>query len=123
MATDHLDYPRGRIAMDSGDLMDVSDVTYDRTNNATTVHTLRRGQAGTTLGKEETTVSFNVMVSANGLERDYLSMVKTGTVKQVRLKVIDATITVEGRYKDVGFDLPIDAPINQRLTFIGKTTD
>jgi hypothetical protein len=103
--------------------MDVTDVTFDLTNNVKQVHTLRRKGAGTVMGNEECTVSYNVAVSAEGLERDYVNMVKQGTVKQVRIKVPGLTLNIEGRYKDVGFDVPLDAEIKQRLTFIGKLTE
>lgn len=123
MPTDQLTYPRGRIALDTGDLLDVTNVKLDATNNSKQVHTLRRKGAGVTLGTEETTVTFDVAVSEEGLERDYLTMVKRGTIKQLRLKVPGTTINVEGIFKDVGFELPLDAEIKQNLTFIGKITD
>ena len=85
MATDQLTYPRGRIALDTGDLLDVTNVKLDATNNSKQVHTLRRKGAGVTLGTEETTITFGVAVSEEGLERDYLTMVKRGTIKQLRL--------------------------------------
>lgn len=121
MPSEHLSYPRGRIAMDSGDLMDVTDVTYDMVNNAKQVHTIRRRGAGTVMGNEETTVSFNVAISEEGEERDYFKAVQKGLVKQIKLKIPGRTISVEGRYTTVGLDIPLDAEIKERLTFIGKT--
>lgn len=123
MATEQLIYPRGRIALGTGDLLDVTNVKLDITNNSKQVHTLRRKGAGVTLGTEETTVTFDVAVSEEGFERDYLTMVKRGTIKQLRLKLAGATINVEGIFKDVGFELPLDSEIKQNLTFIGKITD
>lgn len=121
--TEQLIYPRGRIALDSGDLIDVTNVKLDTTNNAKQVHTLRRKGAGVTLGTHETTISFDVVVSEEGLERDYLSMVKRGTIKQLRIKVPGETINAEGVFKDLSFELPLDDAIKQSLTFIGKLTD
>lgn len=120
---EQLIYPRGRIALDSGDLIDVTNVKLDLTNNSKQIHTLRRKGAGFTLGVEETTITFDVVVSEDGPERDYLAMIKQGQVKQVRIKVPTLTLTVEGTFKDLSFELPIDDAIKQSLTFIGKLTD
>jgi len=121
--TEQVIYPRGRIALDSGDLVDVTNVKLDLTNNAKQVHTLRRPGAGYTIGTQETTVTFDVAVSEEGLERDYLKMVKTGQIKQLRIKVPGKTINVEGVFKTVGFELPLDAEIKQSLSFVGKMGD
>lgn len=121
--TDILTYPRARVALDNGDLVDVTNVKLDSTNNAKLVHTLRRSPAGVVLGNHETTVSMDVAVSEEGLEREYLDMVRTGTVKQVRLKVPGKTLTVEGKFSDFGIEGPVDAEIKTTLKFIGKLTD
>jgi hypothetical protein len=113
-------YPRGRIALGSGDLIDVTDVKIDLTNNAKQVHTLRRPGAGYTMGTQETTVTFNVAVSEEGPERDYVEMVQKGLIKQLRIKIPGKTINVEGVFKNVGFELPLDSEIKQSLTFVGK---
>jgi hypothetical protein len=122
-STEQVLYPRGRIALDTGDLIDVTDVKLDFTNNAKQVNTLRRPGAGYTIGNRETTVTFNVAVSEEGLERDYFLMAQRGLIKQLRLKVPGKTINVEGVFKDVGLELPLDAEIKQSLTFIGKMGD
>ena len=116
-------YPRGYIAMDSGDLIDVTDVKVSTTNNASQVHTLRQKGAGVTLGVEETTVTFNTVVSQEGSEADYFRMVKAGTIKQLRIKIPVETIIVNGVYQMEDLELPLDAPIKQSLTFIGRQED
>lgn len=116
-------YPRGRIALDSGDLVDVTNVKVSTTNNAKQVHTLRQPGAGVTMGNPETTITFDVAISEDGMERNYLEMVRKGTLKQIRIKVPGATINVEGVFKETGFELPLDSEIKQNLSFIGKITD
>jgi len=122
-STEQVIYPRGRIALDSGDLVDVTNVKVDFTNNAKQVHTLRRPGAGYTLGTQEVTVTYDAAISAEGFERDYFSMVKRGTIKQLRIKVPGKTINVEGVYKTAGLELPLDSEIKQSLTFVGKMGD
>jgi len=112
-------YPRGQIALGNGDLQDVTNVRVTHTNNAKQVHTIRRKGAGVTLGTEETTVSYDAVISEDGSERDYFESVKKGKVRQLRIKVPGETITVEGVYKSRDFELPIDDAIKLSLEFIG----
>jgi hypothetical protein len=116
-------YPRGRIALGSGDLVDVTNVKVNHTNNAKQVHTLNRSGAGVVKGNEETTVTYDAVVSEDGAERDYFSLVKTGGIVQLRVKVPGETITVDGAYKSRSFDLPLDAEVKLSLEFVGHTAD
>ena len=116
-------YPRGFIAMDSGDLIDVTNVKHDIVNNAKQVHTIRQTGAGVTLGVEETTISFDAVVSEDGPERDYLRFLKRGTLKQIRIKIPGETISINGIFTTRGMELPLDSEIKFSLTFIGKTED
>src|SRR3954471_18049568 len=120
MAAEQLLFPRGRIAMDSGDLADVTNVKIDLTNNAKQIHTIKQKGAGYTLGTEETTVSFDLVVFENGQERDWIGTCKKGTTKQVRLKLPGMTITINGTVKQVGIEMPLDDAIKQSISFIGK---
>ena len=123
MAAEQLLYPRGRIATDSGDLFDVTNVKIDLTNNAKQIHTIRQKGAGFTLGNEECTVSFDLVVSENGQERDWVGKLKKGTVTQLRLKVPGQTFTCNGAVKQVGIEMPLDDAIKQSVSFIGKMED
>lgn len=112
-------YPRGQIAYGSGNLVDVTNVKVTHTNNAKQVHTIAQKGAGITLGVEETTVSFDSVISEDGQERDYFSLVKTGRITQVRIKLPVETITVVGSYKTRDFELPLDDSIKLSLEFVG----
>ncbi|MFA5053357.1 MAG: hypothetical protein WC565_04825 [Parcubacteria group bacterium] len=116
-------FPRGWIAMGNGDLIQVTNVKIDHTNNAKQVHTIRRKGAGITLGVEETTVSFDAVVDEDGCERDYLKMLKQGQIKQLRVKVPGETLTISGTVSSLSKELPLDSEIKYSITFIGRTED
>lgn len=116
-------YPRGQIALGSGDLHDAVNIKVTHTNNAKQVHTIRQKGAGITLGTEETTVSFETVVSEDGPERDYFEAVKKGRIKQLRVKLPGETITVNGVFKSRDFELPLDDAIKLNLEFIGHMAD
>ncbi len=113
-------YPRGRITSGSGDLIDVTNIKVTTTNNAKQVHTIAQQKgAGITLGVEETTVSFDSVISEDGQERDYFTLVRTGVISQLRIKLPLETINVEGSYKTRDFELPLDDSIKLSMEFIG----
>ncbi len=116
-------YPRGRIALGGGDLVDVTNIKITTTNNAKQVHTIAQKGAGITLGVEETTVTYDSVISEDGQERDYFQLVKTGKIGQVRLKLPGETITVEGVYKSRDFEMPLDDSIKLSMEFIGHMVD
>ena len=116
-------YPRGFIAMENGDLIQVTNIKVDHVNNAKQVHTIRKKGAGIVFGVEETTVSFDSVVDEEGPERDYLGMLKNGELKQIRLKVPGDTISVNGAVSALSKELPLDDTIKFSITFIGNTED
>jgi hypothetical protein len=116
-------YPRGRIALGNGDLIDVTNVKVNTTNNSKQVHTIAQPGAGITKGVEETTVSYESVVSENGQERDYFQLIKTGKITQLRIKVPGETITVEGAYKSRDLELPLDDSIKLSMEFVGHMVD
>lgn len=123
MADTQLLYPRGAIALGSGDLIDVTNVKIDLANGAKQVHTIRQKGAGFTLGVEETTVTFDAVISDQGEERDYFDLLKKGRIRQIRLKIPGRTMTVNGTVSSIGVELPLDDAIKQNITFIGKLED
>lgn len=116
-------YPRGQIALGSGDLIDVTNVRITTTNNARQVHTIRQKGAGITLGVEETTVSFDSVISSDGQERDYFALVKAGSITQLRLKIPGETMTVQGAFRSRDFELPLDDAIKLSCEFVGHLVD
>lgn len=120
---DQLLYPRGQIALGSGDLVDVTNIKITHTNGATQVHTIRKAGAGISLGVEECTITYDAVISEDGQERDYFKAVKKGTILQLRVKIPGETMTVNGVYNSRDFELPLDAPIKLSLSFVGAMSD
>lgn len=120
---DQLIYPRGQIALGSGDLIDVTNIKVDHSNGAKQVHTIRQKGAGIALGLEECAVSYDAVVSEEGQERDYFSLVKKGTIVQLRIKIPGETMTINGSYSTRNFELPIDDAIKLALSFVGAMVD
>lgn len=123
MADEQPIYPRGRIALGSGDLIEVTNVKVTHTNNAKQVHTMARKGAGITFGVEETSITFDIVISENGPERAWARLVKRGTISQVRIKVPGETMTVNGAFQSRDFELPLDDAIKLTMTFIGAMAD
>lgn len=105
-------YPKARIAMGNGDLMQVTNLKVSTDNSAKTVPTLRRPMgAGFTLGEEKSSVTFDYVVDEDGAERDYIKSLRSGKVHQLRIKVPGETITVNGVIKKRDIDGDVDNPI------------
>lgn len=120
--SDMLYYPKGRIAIGSGDLLQVIDFSVEIKNSAKLIHTLRTSPSGVTLGPKEATVSFNGVLDENGPERDYISAVLNGTIKQVRGKFPGITCTLSGVFTDKKIDTTIEDAIKFSCNFVGKVT-
>lgn len=116
-------YPKSRISMDSGDLVDVTNLSYEITDGSKQVHTLRKKGAGFTQGVEETKVTFDAVVSELGEEFDGISNVKHPVEKQIRIKIPGRTITVNGKFDSMKLDNGTDAEIKASYSFIGHTQD
>jgi hypothetical protein len=113
-------YPKARIAMGNGDLIQVTDLKVTTDNSAKTVATLRRPRgAGITIGTETTTVTFNYVIDGDGAERDYIQDIRTGKIRQLRIKVPGETITVNGVYKKRDIDGNVDDAIKGAVEFVG----
>jgi hypothetical protein len=123
MADDMKLFPKGAIAMGNGDLIDVINVKIDQSNGAKLQHTIRQKGAGISLGVEETTVSFDAISSEDGAERDYLKLLKKGTIKQLRIKVPGETMTVNGMVSKRSLEIPLDDAVKYTIEFIGRTED
>lgn len=115
-------FPRGAIAMDNGDLIQVTNVKVDQETKGTKiVHTIRKTAAGIVIGNEETDVSFDYVVPETGPERDYLKLVRTGKVKKLRVKIPGETFAVVGVCNKRGLEIPNDDAVKGSVGFMGKT--
>lgn len=117
-------YPKGKIAMGNGDLVDVTNISFEISNGAKQISTLRRKQAGFTLGPGEGKVSFSSVISEGGLERDYFKDCQKGKAAQLRIKLPGGlTLTYNGVYSSVKGDMPLDDATKVDCEFIGKLVD
>lgn len=122
MAQDEMkQFPKGAIAMDNGDLVQVLTWSLDFKNGLKLKHTLRsKAPVGTVTGLEEATLTFESEIPAEGAERDYFELCRSGKIKQVRLKVPGQTYTCEGGFSSVKIDSPIDDAVKVSCEFMGR---
>lgn len=98
--TDYEEFPKGKIAVDGGELQDCHDVVFGLVNGRKPVHTFRKGgkPSGSTGGAKAASMTFKMFVSRAGFERDFLAAVDRGTVKRLKFKVPGKVITTVGPY-------------------------
>lgn len=112
-------YPKAAIAMDNGDLVQVTNFTINANNNAKMKSTLRRRNSGVTTGTFEGQVTFDMEVPASGFERDYFTLVSSAQMKQLRVKLPGGdTFVCEGVYQQIQGEQPADDAFKASLTFI-----
>jgi len=112
-----------KIAMGNGDLLSVTDFDLTLNTNVKQVSTLLKKGAGTFKGEETTAVTFNAVVGEFGEEADWLALVKQRSVKTLRAKVPNRTITVVGEYGEVKIASTLDNVVTYSLSFVGHTDE
>ena len=70
-------YPQAFLAQGNGDFVSCTNFSIKTTNNAKQIHTLREKGSGFTLGKTESTVSADLVVSEDGPERNFYRQLQT----------------------------------------------
>jgi hypothetical protein len=124
MSDDFKEFPKGGIAMGSGDLMQVLNFKLHIKTSAKLKFTLRSKKAvGFVLGKEDVGASFEFEIPAEGQEADYVDLVRTGKVKTIRFKVPGKTYTVTGTFVSVELDAPLDDAVKGSVELIGIMGD
>lgn len=124
MAQDEMkQFPKGAIAMGNGDLVQVLTWSLDVKNGLKLKHTLRsKAPVGVVLGNEEATLTFEAEIPAEGSERDYFELVKSGKITQLRLKTPGKTYVMDGALSSVKFDAPIDDAVKVSCEAMGRVT-
>ncbi len=117
------DYPKGRLAQGSGDLIDVSDVSVNYVDGEKHVHTMRRNAAGSTTGGRAVNISFTTKLSEAGFERDWMGIYRRREVKQYRLKVPGQTFVLEGRLTQPSITSNVDGEITFVVGVVAKDQD
>lgn len=116
-------YPTGQISMGNGNLLQVTNVRLSEKNSGKLIHTIANGQRprGVFKGPNEAELSFDANVDEDGYERDYLKMVKSGLIRQLRLKVPGETIDFEGMATERTQEFAVDNAIKYSVNMIGAT--
>jgi hypothetical protein len=110
--------------MGNGDLVQVTNFRVAFANGAKQAHTIRKRGAGVIFGVEETTITFDSLVSEDGPERDYWQRAQRKQIQQLRAKLPGGkTLTVSGAFSAVDTDGPLDDATKLSCTFIGKLAD
>lgn len=116
-----LNYPKARIALGAGDLVQVTNFTLDTKNGAKLKHTLRKKGAGATTGVEEGSLKFDMDVDEGGIERDYFGMLQSGAKQKVRCALPGGqTRLFVGRVASETIDQPLDDACKVSIEMIGR---
>lgn len=113
-------FPRGQLSFGAGDLTQVSDVSFNFTNNGSLRHTLKRSPAGKVLGNTELSGSFTVLVDEDGPERDYFTRVENGEDVSMRLKLPGVTKNIVGFLTSIDGTIPVDNAVELSVSFSGR---
>jgi hypothetical protein len=120
MATEFLDYPKGRLALGAGDLIDVYDISGTVEDGEQSVSTLRQNPAGSTGGKRVAKLTFKSAISEEGFERDYWKKYQKREVVQGRFKVPGKVFTVTGRLTSPSLTSNVDSAVDNSWTLVGR---
>lgn len=121
-SNDFLDYPKGVVAMGSGDLLDAADITLAFEDGEKVMATLRMNPAGSTHGMRSCTTTFKSLISKEGFERDYMTKYRKREVVQVRLKVPGMVFTATGRLSKPQIVANVDNAIEFSVSVMGKAS-
>lgn len=117
-------FPQSYLALENGDLVQVTDFKIATNNKGKQVHTQRKTGAGVVRGKAETTITFNFVIDEDGMERNYVRFVQKGTIKQLRAKCPGGQVFVcNGMFTMCDIDGPLEDATKGSCTFVGKLDD
>lgn len=115
-------YPDGQISFGSGNIQDATATTLNINNNAKTVNTLSGSAKGVTIGPLEVSGSIAIMVSQDGMEHDWISMVLAGAPQEFNFKMPLATAIINGVTNTVGIQTEVGGGIKIDVGFVGKAS-
>jgi hypothetical protein len=116
-------FPRGQIALGSGDLQQAIVARFTFTNNGKLKHSLRRSPSGYVLGTRDCSGSFELEIDEDGPEIDVFDAIKSGEFKNFRYKMPKIVKTIEGILVSVDVELPIDDAVKFTVSWVGKLKD
>jgi hypothetical protein len=114
-------YPQAYVAQGAGDLVQATSVTTALKNGGKQVSTLRMKEAGYTLGVRENTVTVELAIDEDGMERDFYNDCMEGRPTQLRVKPPGGTVRVyNGTWISIDENGPLDDKVTATLVFVGK---
>ena len=113
-------YPKGRISIGPGDLVDVYDVQFKAEDGLKVLATLRRNPSGIVFGMKSAELTFKSYFSKDGAERDYFGKYLNEEDIQLRLKVPGLTIVLKGCLASPSLATSVENPIDMQWTVKGK---
>jgi hypothetical protein len=117
---DFQDYPKARLSLGPGDLIDVYDVNGTWEDGEKIVATLRANPSGSVGGTRSFSLTFKSAISANGFERDFLGPYEKRKVQRLRLKLPGKTIVATGRFTKPSITSNVDNFIDFSIGIIGR---
>lgn len=122
MANDDIlrSYPTGQFALGKGELVQITSFEWDFTNNAKAVATLREKMSGVTTGSQPVTGSFEIVVPAEGPERDYFQLVESGSPQQGTVKIPGVTKALRLVISKIRGSITIEDGVKMTAEYVGK---
>lgn len=116
---DFADYPKGKLAQGAGDLIDVTNWSWNGEDGEKIVHTIRQHGAGSVSGGQSGKLDFEAVVSNKGFERDWAKKWRKREVTQFRLKLPGMVINFTGRLSTPSITAQFDDATKFKCSVIG----
>ncbi len=119
MSDDLPNFEKGRMVMNTGDLMDVTDFDFEFKDDGKVLHTLRASPAGFVQGNIEASGSFNFLCHPDGPEFDWIKTIAKNVVKQLRFKFSGLTIAIIVKMNSLKITAKTDDAIQGTISWVG----
>jgi hypothetical protein len=123
MADDFADYPKARVSIEGGDLIDCYDAALTYTDGEKVVNTLRQNPAGSTGGARSASLALKCAISQAGYERDFFGHYKKRKVVQARVKIAGKTHVITGRFTSPTVNSNVDNFVDFGIQLLGKAVE
>lgn len=118
--TDLPKYPSGQISFGAGKLAQATLARVDYSNGAALRHTLRFSPSGIVIGNREVGGALDIIISEDGLERDWITLAITGEVKQARFELPLQDVGILVVISRIEIEMRNGAEVTLRVSFVGK---
>jgi hypothetical protein len=123
MSDEFGDFPKARVSIEGGDLIDCYDAALTYSDGEKVVNTLRQNPAGSTGGPRSASLALKSAISEAGFERDFFGHYKKRKVVQARVKISGKTFVVTGRFTNPTINSNVDNFVDFGITLLGKAQE